>query len=308
MASTVCVVGSLHMDLVLRAPRFVRPGETLLADSLELHPGGKGANQAVAASRMGAEVSLVGRRGDDEWGSRLRGVLAAEGVDLRHVQTTEGTPTGLAVVTVVPGGETSILVASGANAAVGIADVEAAGKEIAAAEVLLLQGELPPEVSMRAAELVRPETTVVLNAAPAERIPRELLPLVSVLVVNRGEAAYLAGEADRNVSPAGLARRLATLGPARVVVTLGAEGAVHFDGEEVLSFEGFAVETVDQTAAGDAFVGALAVLRAEGARLRDAVRFACAAGALATTLPGAIPSLPTRERIEAFLAQAPKPT
>ncbi len=194
--------------------------------------------------------------------------------------------------------------APGANAKVTPADVEAAAREIASADVLLLQGELPAEAAARAAELAGPRTTVVLNAAPAEHVPRELLARAALLVVNRSEAACLAGEADRSVSPPGLARRLATLGPQRVVVTLGREGAVHFDGAELHSFEGYAVDSCDQTAAGDAFVGTLSVLRAEGVRLRDAVRMACAAGALATTVPGANASLPTRERVEAFLAAA----
>ncbi len=305
MSCHVCVVGSINMDLVVRAPRFPRGGETLLGGIFEMHPGGKGANQAVAASRLGAKVSLVGCIGADDWGSEMRGVLAADGLDIHHVRTCEKTHTGIAVITVVPGGENTIVVSPGANAQLSPEDVDAASKVIRSADVLLLQAEISAETNRRAIEIARQaEAKVILNAAPAENVPVELLGDVHLLVVNCPEAETILGVEPGEATPAGLARRLTSLGPERVVITVGSEGAIHFDGTDVRSFDAFPVEPVDATAAGDAFVGALAVLRSEGARLKDAVRHACAAGALATQVVGANPSLPTREAMEELVGSA----
>jgi len=306
MACSVCVVGSIVMDLVVHAPSFVRPGETVMGDELELHPGGKGANQAVAASRMGAHVTLVGCLGRDDWGTNLRGVFASEGLDLQYVRQTDRALTGAGLVTIVPGGENGIVLAPGANTELGAEDVDAAANAIASADVLVVQCEVPFETSLRAAEIARRASTqVLLNAAPAHGVPPELLAAADVLVVNRAEAARLVGDEEREIPPAGLTRRLASFGPDRVVVTLADEGAVLFDGENVRHFEAIPVDAVDSTGAGDAFVGSLAVLLSEGARLKDSVRFACAAGALACSVRGAIPSLPGRDAVEALLTQSP---
>jgi len=305
MSTSVCVVGSIHMDLVVRAPRFPRPGETLLGGAFAIHPGGKGANQAVAAGRMGAHVSLVGCLGDDDWGSRLRGVLAAEGIDISHVRTNERAHTGVGIVTVVPSGENTIVVSPGADESLKPADVDEASSVIADASVLVLQGEVPFASNARALEIAKKSnTTVLFNAAPAAGVPHEALRDVDVLVVNVAQARALVGDEGREVSPKGLARRLASYGPERVVLTLGNEGALHFNGQEMEQFEAFPVEEVDSTASADAFVGALATLRAEGARLKDAVRYACAAAALASTAEGAIPSLPQRDAVEALVKRA----
>ena len=302
MSSTVCVVGSINMDLVVSAPRFPRPGETILGEGFSMHPGGKGANQAVAACRMGAHTSLVGALGDDDWGSELRGVLASEGVNIEHVKTVEKTHSGVGVVTVLPDGENSIVVASGANRRVTADDVDSASSLIADADVLVLQAEIPEEANRRAIELARKANTkVLLNAAPAEGLSTDILREVDILVLNREEAYSLVGDVERQVAPTGLARRLASFGPERVVVTLGAEGALHFNGQEMESFDGFSVSCVDSTAAGDAFVGALAAVRAEGLRLKDAVRYACGAGGLATKQSGAIPSIPQRDAVESLI-------
>ena len=301
MTSSVCVIGSIHMDLVVRAPRFPQPGETVLGDAFDMHPGGKGANQAVAASRMGAQVSLVACQGDDSWGSNLRGVLAAEGIDIQHVRTVETANTGVGIVTVVPDGENTVVVAPGANGELSPEDVDGASSLIADADVLLLQAEVPAETNARALELARKsETPVVFNASPGDGVQPDLMKHVDLLVVNRDEACAIVGDEEHEVSPSGLARRLASYGPDRVVVTLGREGAIHFNGKSIKNFSAFDVDCIDATASGDAFVGALATLRAEDARLKDAVRYACAAGALATTIAGAIPSLPSREAVEAL--------
>lgn len=302
MSSRVCVVGALHRDLVVRAARFPQPGETVLGEGFSLFVGGKGANQAVAASRLRARVALVGALGDDEWGGAVRSALAAEGVDLTHVSTAPRVHTGVGVITVVPGGENTIVVAPGADHALTPVDVERAAGAIAEADVLLVQGELRPETTLAAIEIARNANTVVIyNAAPATVLPDGFLRQVDVLVANRGEAAELVGDGAGEIGPAGLARRLASLGPERIVLTLGEEGALSFDGEALEHVEPFPVEAVDATGAGDAFAAALAVSRSEGARLRDAVKMACAAGALATTRPGALPALPARDEVDALV-------
>jgi len=305
MRARVCVVGALHRDAVVRAPRFPQPGETLSGHDFAWHVGGKGANQAVAASRLGARVALVGALGDDEYGGAVRGALAAEGVDLAHVRCIPGGSTGVAVITVADGGENSIVVAGGTDASLTPREVEASSSAIADADVLLVQGELAPATTRAAIDVARrSHRLVVYNASPAGPLPEGFLKGVDLLLVNRGEAAELAGDEAREVAPAGLARRLLCLGPERVVVTLGAEGALSFDGETLGHCEAFRVQTCDATGAGDAFAAALAVFRSEGVRLGESVRLACAAGALATTRAGALPSLPRREDVEA-LARRP---
>jgi ribokinase len=304
MSARVCVVGALHRDLVVRAPRFPVPGETLLGEDFALFVGGKGANQAVAAARLGARVALVGAVGDDEWGRAIRSALTCEGIDLTHVQSLARTHTGVGVITVVEGGENTIVVAPGADRAVTPDDVERASGVIADADVLLVQGELFPETTLRAMEIAKnSNTAVICNPAPAQPLPAGFLAQVDLLVANRGEAAELLGEGGAEIAPPGLARRLGALGPERVVLTLGAEGALHFNGTELEHVDAFPVDAIDATAAGDAFAAALAVARAEGARLKDAVRFACAAGALATTIAGALPSLPDRDAVEGLVSK-----
>lgn len=304
MSSRVCVVGALHRDLVVRAARFPQPGETVLGEDFALYIGGKGANQAVAASRLGARVALIGAVGDDEWGRAVRSALTSEGIDLAAVKNLDGVHTGVGLITVVPGGENTVVVAPGADLSVTAEDVGRASGAIADADVLLVQGELRPEATLHAMEIARNSNTVVVyNAAPALALPEGFLRQVDVLVASRGEAAELLGDGAHEIGPDGLARRLASLGPERVILTLGEEGALHFNGSELEHVPAFAVEAVDATGAGDAFAAALAVQRSEGARLRDAVRFACAAGALASTRPGALPALPLRAAVEALLRQ-----
>jgi len=299
---SVCVLGALHRDLVVRAPRFPRAGETLLGDGFDTFVGGKGANQAVAAARLGARVALLGALGDDEWGRGLRAELAAEGLDLAGVATRTDAHTGVAVITVVPGGENTIVVAGGVGRGLGAREVEGAAGALAAADVLLTQGELPLAATARALELARAAGTRTLhNAAPAAVLTREFLGLVDVLLVNRGEAAALLGRADDE--PRALLAGLARLGPRALALTLGAEGALCLEGKEILHVPAFRVRAVDATGAGDAFAGALAVECARGAPLAEAVRVACAAGALATTRRGALPSMPRRAEVEALLAE-----
>jgi ribokinase len=277
----IAIVGSINLDVVVEVERHPVPGETVLGgDRVEL-PGGKGANQAVAAARLGAEVAFVGRVGDDDAGRRLRDGLAAEGVDVAHVVVDASAPTGMALIAVDRAGENTIVVSSGANARVSAADVEAAGDVLARAAATLVQHEVPGEAVATA--IARGGGTVVLNPAPA----RPIVAPVDVLVPNRGELEALAGRAG---DPVELAR---SLDAARaVVVTLGSEGAVVVEGSHVERIPAPSVEAVDTTGAGDAFCGALAQALDAGADLVEAARWAVRAAAASVTKPGAQGGLP----------------
>lgn len=310
MSRPLCVVGSLNMDLVVRAPRLPRPGETLLAGSWDTVPGGKGANQAVAMARMGARVVMIGAVGSDPFGVELRAALEGEGVDVSGVRVLEGRASGVALISVQPDGENTILVVPGANLALAPRDIEGAREAIARSALLLLQLECPLETVASAARCAREAGVPVwLNAAPATPEIRSLLTELDTLIVNRGEAALLLGnrpEPGRDASADGLelATALAELGPSRVVVTLGRAGAVALERGRALRRAAFPVPSIDAVGAGDAFTGALAVALNEGAPLARALELACAAGALATISSGAQPSLPRREPVEALLAAA----
>jgi ribokinase len=295
----------MNMDLVVRAPRIPGPGETILGGEFHTAPGGKGANQAVAAARLGGRVSMVGRVGSDTFTRSLLDGLDADGVDHAFVTQDSEAATGVAFIVVDDAGENSIVVASGANMRLSPANVNAAEAVIAGADVLLLQLETPLAAVARAAEVSRAHgAKVILNPAPACPLPHELLSLVDVLVPNESETALLTrlpvgGRAEIEAA----AMRLCELGVDTVVLTLGERGALLVGEGEKDLVPAFAVTPVDTTAAGDAFVGGLAVALAEGRSLADAVRWGNAAGALATTKLGAQPSLPTRRAVEALMAR-----
>lgn len=305
MVACVTVVGSLNMDLVVRTSRIPRPGETILGSEFHTAPGGKGANQAVAAARMGGRVSMVGRVGSDAFAQSLLDGLVADGVDHAFVMRDPEAATGVAFIVVDDMGENSIVVASGANMRLSPTDVDAAEAAIAAADVLLLQLEVPLGVVVRAAEVARAHgATVILNPAPACPLPPELLSLIDVLIPNESETALLThlpvgDRAEIEVA----ASALRELGVDTVVLTLGERGALLMEKGEKELIPAFEVTPVDTTAAGDAFVGGFAVALAEGRSLADAVRWGNAAGALATTRLGAQPSLPARRAVEALMAR-----
>ncbi len=299
----VVVVGSLNMDLVVPVPRHPRPGETAIGGDLAQHAGGKGANQAVAAARLGAAVRMIGRVGEDAFGRALIANLESEGVDKSDVRALVGVPTGVALITVDARGENAIVVSPGANARLRPEDLDPAS--FAGAAVVLLQLEIPLETAIRAAELGRAAGTfVILNAAPARPLPRALLEPVDLLVANEHEAAAILEAAPPDTAEEALilARRLVRRVPA-AVVTLGEKGLAYAGREGSGTRPAFPVQAVDTTAAGDAFVGALAAAIAEGAPLPEALRFGAAAGALAATRPGAQPSLPRRDEVVALLAR-----
>ena len=277
----IAVVGSINLDVVVEVERHPAPGETVPGGDRRELPGGKGANQAVAAARLGAQVALVGRVGDDDAGRRLRDGLAAEGVDVAHVVVDPSAPTGMALIAVDRTGENTIVVSLGANARVSAADVESASDLLAGAALTVAQHEVPEDAV--AAAIAGAGGSVVLNPAPA----RPVIARVDVLVPNRGELEALAG---RSGDPVELARGLDVAGA--VVVTLGGDGAVVVEGDRVTPVAAPVVEAVDTTGAGDAFCGALASALDRGAELVEAARFAVRAAAASVTKPGAQGGLP----------------
>ncbi|MGW5415742.1 ribokinase [Actinomadura geliboluensis] len=294
----VVVVGSVNADLVVGVDRRPAPGETVLGSDLAVHPGGKGANQAVAAARLGGRAALVGRVGDDGHGALLRGALAQAGVGLDHLATTPGVPTGVALITVGPDGDNSIIVSPGANARLGPADVAAARDLIAAASVVSFQLEVPlPAVEAAACIAAGAGGRVVLNLSPPAPVPAGLLARCDPLVVNEHEAAYLL-DGDPG-DPRDAAAALARSGPRSAVVTLGADGAVVADGDGVTAIPVPAADAVDTTGAGDAFTAALCLRLARGDALRDAARYAARAGAAAVRRRGAQSSFPTPAELPA---------
>lgn len=295
----VCVLGSINMDITVRTPRFPEPGQTLLGGPLMTSPGGKGANQAVAASRAGAAVAFIGCVGSDAYGHEMRAVLAAENINLDAVATVESVATGVAVITVDDAGENTIVVAPGANAHADPLLVSRATAIIARSSWLLMQLEVPIEAVHAAAQIAqRHGVRVALNAAPARRLPAELLASIDTLIVNTGEARLIAGcEAEEPE----LARRLLALGPSEVIITLGARGALHADRERIEHQQPHKVRAVDTVGAGDTFCGHWVAARSAQLAPRACLARAAVAGALATTRRGAIPSIPTHADVDAAL-------
>lgn len=298
MAGHIVVVGSLNMDMVVRTPHLPNTGETVIGSDFRNYPGGKGANQAVAAARLGAQVKLVGRVGADSFGDILLDTLAQAGVDTTHVVQLENEASGVAFITVDDGGQNTIVVASGANGSLSPEDVSAAEAAFSNASVLLVQLECPLAAVERAIQLAkRHGAKVVLNPAPAQLLDASLLKRVDYLIPNQTELALLAGQ-DSIQSAVQVLREH---GVGRLVVTMGSEGALVVDGEFHRKIPTYPVQVVDTTAAGDAFAGAFAVGLTEGLSTTQATLWGNAAGALAVTRPGAQPSLPTRGEFDSFL-------
>ncbi|MCL4535024.1 MAG: ribokinase [Bacteroidetes bacterium] len=300
----IIVVGSANMDLVVRAPRLPQPGETVLGARFYTAPGGKGANQAVAAARLGAAVCFVGRVGTDAFGDQLGASLREAGVGLEHTLRDPGAPTGVALITVDEIGQNTIVVASGANARLTAADVQSAAEAIREAQVVMAQLEVPEEAVSAAAALAQQHNVpFLLNPAPARPIPAEVIRAAALLTPNEIEAQVLTGVAVSDLSSAETAgRKLLQQGAEAAVITLGSRGALLVTHALVRHFPAWPVQAVDATAAGDAFAGGLGVAFAEGRSLPDAVYYASAVAALSVTRPGAQPSMPSREDVASFLA------
>jgi ribokinase len=297
----ILVIGSLNADLVVRAPRFPQPGETISGEDLLTIPGGKGANQAVAAARQGVQVAMAGRVGRDNFSHFL-----IENLNVNHVNTAhvlhDDAATGTAIIIVDENGQNSIVISPGANGQVNASDVDSAPE----AKILLLQFEIPSEAVLHAAKRYKAAgTTVILNPAPARPIPTELLAHVDILIPNESELSLLTGLPVVDIPSAQTAaREILKQGVRTVIVTLGSQGALLVTETQSTHVAAFPVDVVDTTAAGDAFIGGFAAHLLQNpnpATLQDSVRVGCACGALAATKLGAQPSLPNKEEVESFL-------
>lgn len=299
----ILIVGSANVDLVTRVPRCPKPGESLIGSAFRTVPGGKGANQAVAAARLGAQAHFAGCVGDDAFGEMQRRTLAADGIDLTHLKTHPTEPTGTAVILVGDEGQNSIIVTPSANYGILPEDIEAMAPVFERADVVLMQLEIPLETVEATLDMARRTGTLsILDAGPAQAVPDALVAKADVVSPNETEAEAMTGVAVRSVDDAReAAARLREAGAAEVVIKLGAMGALYVGDDEVY-MPAFTVDAVDTVAAGDAFTAALA-FRWNRVPREDALRFANAAGALAATKEGAQPSMPTVEAVEAFLAE-----
>ncbi len=306
MAGRIVVVGSSNVDLIMKMSHLPRRGETVTdADFLQTF-GGKGANQAVAAARAGGNVAMVNCVGDDRYGTAIRENLAAAGIDVEYVFTEKCVASGTALVMIGADGDNYLSVAPGANYRLTRKHIDQCEALIGQADLIVLQCEIPSDTLEYVMELAAArERPVMLNLAPARAIVEAYLAKLGYLIVNESEAEFLIGfPADSLAAATEAARALRARGPKVVLVTLGSRGVCVCSGDGSAHVPAFAVQAVDATAAGDVFCGALAVLLVEGKPLKEGVRFASAAAAIAVTRLGAQPSIPLRPEIEQFLHQA----
>jgi ribokinase len=303
----IVVVGSINADLVASVDRIPLAGETIAGGSFQIHPGGKGANQAVAAARLGYPVRMIGRLGDDAYGRQLRAGLEGAGVDTAGVLTTEGS-SGIALILVSAGGENCIVVIPGANALLAPTDIDASADTICQAGIVLAQLEIPIETVARLAQLcAREGVPLMLDPAPAVALPKPLLESATWFTPNETEADFFLRDLDPSSpaeTPKDIAAALRAAGLRGVVLKLGARGAfLRSDATEELA-PSFPVKAVDTTAAGDTFNGAFATALMRGSSEAESARFAAAAAAVSVTRPGAQPSMPTLNEVEALLRGA----
>ena len=298
---TVVVFGSINMDLVVQSPRLPRKGETLTGAAFFTAAGGKGANQAVAAARLGAPTRMIGRVGDDVFGAALLAGLRANGVDISGVTVIPG-PSGVALITVDRAGENTIIVVPGANGAIDD-DLARLDRALDGARVLLLQLETPLAAVIEAAQLARRRgITVVLDPAPAQQLPDELYPQIDIITPNETETAVLVGIAPATEALAAQAAALLLArGVGCAIIKRSDKGVYVASAQQQLHLPPFAVRAIDTVAAGDAFNGGLAAALAESRPLAEAARWGAAAGAIAVTRAGAQPALPTRAEVLALL-------
>jgi ribokinase len=295
----IAVFGSINMDLVVRSTRLPTPGETLIGDTFQTIPGGKGANQAVACARLGAATYMVGRVGDDVFGSTLKQELEDAGVDQNFVEIGAGVSSGIALIAVEDSGENIIIVIPGANGQVGVRDIKRLEVVLEKTKILLLQLEIPINSVTQAAKIAKDKgITVILDPAPARTLTEEIYRSIDILTPNESEAASLVGfRVDSLENAHKAAVILHKRGVPQVIIKMGSVGAYTINNGHEKYYEAFPVIPVDTVAAGDAFNGALAVALNEDYGLNEAVIWGLAAGALSVTKEGAQPSLPTRKEL-----------
>jgi ribokinase len=296
----IVIVGSANTDMVVKTQRIPNPGETVIGGEFIMAAGGKGANQAVAAARLGAHVTLVARLGTDIFGDQAIAGYEREGIDTSFIVRDAAVPSGVALIFVDTQGENSIAVASGANASLTPADVERAEEAIARADILLVQLEIPMDAVHRAIELAHDAgVQTILNPAPAQRLAPDLLAQVSVLTPNEHEIQMVADAPGREAA----VTRILQFGTRQVLVTLGKEGVLWANAQARQIVPAFEVKVVDTTAAGDAFNGGLACALGRGLPMKEAIRYANAVAAISVTRMGAQPSLPAGDEVKALLKQ-----
>ncbi len=303
MPAKVVVVGSLNMDLVTRASRLPRAGETLIGQTFSTVPGGKGANQAVACARLGADVSMVGCVGTDAYGTQLRDALQVEGIDCQAVRTVDGS-SGVALIVVDDSSQNAIVIVAGSNGELTPASLQAFDAVLQSADVIICQLEVPMETVGRALERGRElGKTVILNPAPASGpLPAEWYASIDYLIPNESEATALSGVTVDSIDSAKVAAtRLIQAGAGKVIITLGSQGALFADGQGFEHLSAPKVKAVDTTAAGDTFVGGFAAALANGKSEAEAIRFGQVAAALSVTRAGAQPSIPTLHDVQGFM-------
>ena len=307
--SDIVVLGSLNMDLVINAQRAPEAGETLPASDFHTIPGGKGANQAAAIGKLGASVAMIGSVGADDFGRQLRNALAEHKVAIDHVRIAANQPTGSALIVVEASGENRILIVAGANGEVSQEDVLSARQLIQQTRLLVMQLEIPLATVTYAANLAQEAgIPILLNPSPAYPLDGAFLQKIKYLCLNETEATSLSGIKVKDLESAEKAARALQATTAGVIIlTLGAQGAILTTPEEQRHFPAFSAPVVDTTAAGDAFIGAFAVSLINGKDLEDCVRYANAAGALATTRLGAQTSLPSADQVNGFLKDQSAP-
>jgi ribokinase len=303
MAPKIVVVGSSNTDMVIKADHLPGPGETILGSSFFMNAGGKGANQAVAAVRLGGNVSLICKTGNDIFGKQSKALFEEEGIDTSMLFSDPSHPSGVALITVDKNAENCIVVASGANAALGKTDLVKCKKMIEESSIVLMQLEIPLETVQYVAQTASAKgIMVILNPAPACNLPDSLLKNVSIITPNETEAEMLSGIKVSNIDSAKKAAQIIQgRGVDKVIITLGNNGALILDDNGYAHVPGCRVNAVDTTAAGDVFNGALAVALADNMDLAEATRFACHAAAISVTRLGAQSSAPHRKELEAFL-------
>lgn len=305
MAKKILVLGNSNVDFVFKIPRFHHPGETILAESLGTFFGGKGANQAITAKRLGGDVRFITKVGNDHYGKSYRGHLIRNGLDRKLILTDDKLPTGTAVIELTPKGENRIIAFLGANGSLSVNDLKRLERHWSGVGVFVTQLEIPLPTVERGLKSAKDQGALtLLNPSPPIRLPSRILSLVDYIVPNELEAQFLTGmKWGRDQQIRKIAKRLLGMGVKNVVITLGLKGLFFKNVYEEFWMKAFKVNVVDTTAAGDAFLGGLAVALSGNKPIREALKFANGAGALATTKLGAQPSLPSRRELETFLAR-----